>query len=269
MQNHHSVHLRVLCALSGSRMKIVHLIATIGILLALTACGKKGPVRPLEASLPDAVTAVELRQRGDEILLGWQLPTRNQNGTPLETAPVIDIYRGLFDPADNCPECKDLSTLLHAIDPELPNPARKSGVRYLLLDRQVAADQGYQYTLVPRNQRGQSGRPLTMRIVFTQPPAAPIDFVVEPHDRSATLQWRSVLPETDQQLIGYNVYRREGKTAEILLNQRPLTKPTYEDFGLENGKPYSYSIRALLKQDGHPLESLPTAAVSAIPQTGL
>lgn len=250
-------------------MKIVHLIATIGILLALSACGKKGPVRPLEASLPDAVTAIELRQRGDEILLGWQLPTRNQNGTPLESAPVIDIYRGLFDPADNCPECKDLSTLLYSIDPELPNPARKIRERYLLFDRQVAAEQGYQYTLVPRNQRGQTGRPMTLRIVFTRPAAAPTDFAVYPHDRSATLRWSSLIPEPAQQLIGYNVYRREGQSAEILLNQRPLTKPTYEDFGLENGTPYSYRVRAVLKQGESPLESLPTDAATAIPQTGL
>jgi predicted small lipoprotein YifL len=251
-------------------MNVVRLIGFVGLLLFLTACGKKGPVRPLQAQLPEAVRNVELRQRGAELLLGWQLPTRNQNETPLEAPPVVEIYRMRFDPADDCPECKDRSTLLHSINPELPHPARLSGDRYLLRDRQVAAGQGYQYRLVPRTASGQHGSPLQVRIVFAAAPAAPTGLRAKAHDRSATLSWHPLQAAAGQTLLGYRVYRRlegSGQPA-ILLNRQPLAALRYDDLNLENGRLYSYRIRALLRHGEQRLESLPSAAVTALPQAG-
>jgi hypothetical protein len=250
-------------------MTTARLIITIGIILLLTSCGKKGPVRPLEANLPASVKNVELRQQGDKLLLSWQLPTHNQNNTLLESSPVIDIYRILFDPANDCPDCTDRSTLLHSIDPELPQPALQNGDRYLLQDRQVAANQGYRYRLVPRNKDGQAGQPLVMRIIFAEPLAAPAELRVEAHDRSATLNWQPFQPVEGQELLGYRIYRHHKGASSELLNPRPLTEPIYEDFNLENGTTYSYQVRALLKQGEKILESLPSVTITATPQAGL
>lgn len=251
-------------------MNIARLIISIGIILILASCGKKGPVRPLLANLPNAVSHVELRQSGDVVLLSWQLPTHNQNGTLLEPAPTVDIYRMLFDPADECLECKDRSTLLHSIDPELPQPAQLKGQRYLLRDQQVAANQGYHYRLVPRNADGLDGHPLIVRIVFAEPPVAPTGFTVEAHDRSTAMSWTPLQPAEGQELLGYRIYRQHvgDFNAAKLLNNKPLTDTKYDDLNLENGREYRYQLRALLKRGELMLESLPSPIESVVPEAG-
>lgn len=250
-------------------MRTARLIIITGIILLLASCGKKGPVRPLEANLPASVKNVELRQQGDTLLLSWQLPTHNQNSTLLDSAPVVEVYRMLFDPANDCPECTDRSVLLYSIDPELPQPALLSGDRYLLQDRQVAANQGYHYRLVPRSKDGQDGQPLIVRIVFVEPLAAPAGLKVEAHDRSATVSWQPFQPAEGQELLGYRLYRHHEESSVELLNPRPLTDLIYEDFNLENGRAYNYQVRALLKQGEQILESLPSATITAVPQVGI
>lgn len=252
-------------------MKLFHAIAFIAMLLVLASCGKKGPVRPLLANLPDAVQAAELVQRGDELLLSWQLPTRNQNGSPLEAAPVVDIYRMPYDPADYCPECKDRSTLLFSIHPELPDPAQLRGSRYTLHDRQVTAGHGYQYRLVPKNQRNLEGRALRVRIVVVPPAPAPVGLQVKGHDQEATLSWLPLIPASGQELLGYRIYRRHPGAASPaeLLNQHLLTVAEYTDINLVNGTEYQYQISAVLKQGEQILESLASPAVVAIPEKDL
>lgn len=251
-------------------MNLTRLITYIGLLLILASCGKKGPVRPLDVSLPGPVQNAELRQRGNELLLSWQLPTSNQDGSPLTSAPEVDIYRMLFDPNDDCPECEDRSSPRYTINPELPQPAWRSGDRYLLRDQQVAENQGYQYRLVPRSEDDQNGQPLRMRVVYIEPSAAPAGFSVESHDRSATLSWLPLEPAGGQVLTGYQVYRRTlgGSQPAELLVQLPPENQKYDDLTLTNGKQYAYQIRALLTQGEQFLESLPTPAITATPQAG-
>jgi len=246
------------------------LIFYLILIFILVACGKKGPVRPLDVNLPGPVQNAELRQRGNELLLSWQLPASNQDNTPLKTAPDIDIYRMLFDPNDDCPECNDHSLPRFTINPELPIPAQRLGDHYLLGDKQVAAGQGYRYRLVPRTLDGQNGQPLTVQAVFIEPPAGPNGFAAEPHDRSATLSWLAVEPEAGQELSGYQIYRREsdGIQPAQRLVQLPPSELKYEDLTLENGKQYIYLVRALLKQKDQLLESLPSAAITVIPRSG-
>lgn len=249
-----------------ARLQILFLV-----LLILAACGKKGPVRPLEAHLPNAPGSVELVQSGDELLLSWKLPDRNQDGTPLAAPPTIDIYRMLFDPNDSCPECRDRSTLLYSIDPELPEPAQIDGDRYLLRERKVSAGQGYHYRLVPVDRNGQAGEPLVKRIAFLAPPAAPEGLRVTPHDRSTVLDWEPLQPAAGFELVGYHVYRRDTDAGQPLqrLTKRALAESSYNDYNLANGKSYDYQLRALLKKDDRLLESLPTAIVSATPEAEL
>ncbi|MDT8418851.1 MAG: fibronectin type III domain-containing protein [Desulfuromonadales bacterium] len=252
-------------------MKLFCALVLIALLPVIASCGKKGPVRPLQANLPDAVIAAELVQRGDELLLSWQLPIRNQNGSPLETAPVVDIYRMPYDPADYCPECKDRATLLFSINPELPAPAQLSANRYTLHDRQVTVGQGYRYRLVPKNELNREGRSLSVRIVVVTPPAEPQGLQVKGLDQGAALTWSPLTPPAGMELLGYRIYRRDAGVASPaeLLNQRLLTVTEYTDINLGNNTEYRYQVSAVLKQGERILESLASAAVGVIPQKGL
>ncbi|NOY12148.1 MAG: fibronectin type III domain-containing protein [Deltaproteobacteria bacterium] len=251
-------------------MRTLKSCVLLSIFFILTACGNKGPVRPLEVPLPGSVSAAELRQQGDALLLGWQLPTRNLDGSPLQQPPVVDIYRMTFDPENDCPECFDRSTLLASINPQLPKPALQVGPRYLLYDLQVQAGIGYQYKLVTRNLEGQLGKPVILRQTCRQAVPAPQQFRVTPQDRSALLQWQPPsLPDGDT-LLGYQLYRRlDGGSSFYPINPQPLQQLSFEDFSLNNGSRYYYRVRALVKRGTQQLEGLATPELNVIPKAGI
>lgn len=246
------------------------MITALLLLLLLAGCGQKGPVRPLRTNNPGPVTALEVRQQGAALVIGWQLPSRNQDGSLSKTPPTVDIYRMTFDPLNDCPECFDRSTLLVSIEAELPAPAVKVGDRYLLHDRQVQADVGYQYKLVTRNRADATGPAQLLRLAVSEPVAAPQQARITVQDRSLRLQWQPPLLTTNDQLLGYQIYRQAaGEPLPIMaLNPQPWQETGFEDFNLENGRSYSYWIRALIERQQQQVEGLATGALVATPQAG-
>ncbi len=249
------------------RIRYLFLLA----LILLAACGKKGPVRPLETLRPGAPTALELHQQGETLLLGWQLPTQNMDGGGIKQPPLLDIYRLTFDPRDNCLECPDRSILWHSINPEFPDPAQRVGARYQLRDRQLQAGTGYQYKLVPRNAVGENGRAVILRQIFTTPLTAPGQFSAAAQDSSVKLSWQAVSLPPDALLLGYQVYRRQdaGGATPYPINPKPVQQTRFEDFGLQNGSRYHYRVRALIKRGEQQFEGLSTEELAVIPRTGL
>jgi hypothetical protein len=52
-------------------------------------------------------------------------------------------------------------------------------------------------------------------------------------------------PDTDADLAGYNVYRREAGGEPVKLNSAPLAAPAYRDTHVTGGKTYYYSVSAV------------------------
>lgn len=254
--------------LSIMRIRL-HVIISL-ILLLLVACGQKGPVRPLDSPLPGPVKGVELRQVGESLLLSWQLPEKNLDGSPLKQPPQLDIYRMPYDPKDECPECIDRSTLLASIDPELPTPARRVADRYLFADHKLAVGTGYRYRLVPRVAGG-SGQPVIRRQIYQQPVAAPQQLQGVVRDRSVRLSWQPLVPTENETLIGYRVYRRlDGEEpSPAPLNAEPLTETHFEEFSLANGTRYRYRVRALVKRGKQLVEGIASSEVAVTPKAGI
>lgn len=251
-------------------MQIIRLLTLLLCLLPLGACGNKGPVRPLETPVPGAVKAPELRQQGDALLLGWQLPSSYQDGTPLEQPPVVDIYRMSFDPADDCPECFDRSELLTSINPQLPAPAQQLGERYLLHDRSLQAERGYQYKLIVRTANADRSRPVILRQTYSDPVPAPQQVKISPQDRSALLQWQPPTLKAGDNLAGYLIYRRsDDSLGSYPLNSQPLDEIRFEDFSLKNGTRYYYRVRALVKRGESQIEGLASPEQSVTPESGI
>lgn len=242
-------------------------LATIS-LLFLAACGHKGPVRPLEVSLPEAIQAPELRQQGAALLLGWELPTSNRDGSPL-LQPVVDIYRMSYDPQDQCPECFDRSVLMVSINPQLPAPARQIGKRFQLRDLPLQTGTGYQYTLIVRNSDREQSQPVILRQVYADPVPAPQQVTAVPLDRSVRLSWQAPPLAPGDKLLGYLIYRRKDETdSPYPLFSKPHPEEQYEDFSLENGARYRYQIRALVERNRQQLEGIASPELSVTPQAG-
>lgn len=235
--------------------------------LLLTACGKRGPVRPLIEKLPNGVTAAKLTQRGNGFLLRWKMPTENQDGTRLDDLDLVEIRRLFATPAEFCSECPTPWPLIARISPQLPAPARRIKQTYFLVDQGAENGQVAHYRLVAVNREGRASVPVDLHQVWQKPQAAPEMVNTQVGDRSVTLKWRpSPLPEKVT-LVGYQLYRRESGTEYSVLPMtiRPLEKPEFSDFGLINGQFYDYRITNLIKVDDYEFESLPSADIRVVP----
>jgi hypothetical protein len=52
-------------------------------------------------------------------------------------------------------------------------------------------------------------------------------------------------PDTDADLAGYNIFRREDGSQPVKLNADPLKAPAYHDTSVQSGKKYFYSVAAI------------------------
>jgi predicted small lipoprotein YifL len=245
-----------------NRRKTVRPLTTFLTLLllatALAGCGKKGPVRPLRQPQPGAAEEFTLRQQGDRMLLVWSLPQQNEDGTPLTDLAGFRIYRGTFEPGDDCPECLQTPKLWRLVDLEYLRDVQRVGDRFFAADSDLQPGQGYQYRIIPFNRWGQDGKPALQRQVLSEPPPAPSQVAAAGQNGTLLVTWQppSSLPE-GMELLGYNVYRRRPDRAfpPAPHNPQPVAATRLEDRDFAAGKTYLYAVRAVVRQDGRVLES--------------
>jgi len=251
-------------------MKVQQLLLLIGITLLLSACGKKGPVRPLDAAVPGSVSGAEIHQQGENLVLSWQLPKKNLDGSQLSKEPQLDLYRMVFDPTDDCPECTDRSSLVASIDPDLPAPARRAGQRYQYVDADLLAGKGYKYKLVPR-ENDLAGKAISLRRIYLRPAAAPEQLQATSQSGAILLTWLPPVLAPNETLLGYQLYRSLGgqSLSPALLNTDPLQTTRFEDFDLNYGNSYVYRVRALVKRGDQVLEGLASNQVAVMPKAGI
>jgi len=240
------------------------------LLLLLPGCGKRGPLRPKLAPLPAAPTDFQARQLGNGLLLSWNLPGANQDGSPLEDLRTLHLYRDEFEPAEECPECRETSILYRKIDLDYLEQARRQGNHLLLSDEAILPGRGYRYRLVAVGGSGQEGAPAKLRIIAQAVPPPPQQLAATPLDRQVRLNWAAVTPQPGTTLVGYNVYRRspDGSFAEAPVNLAPVETTSLDLFGLQNGQAYIFGVRSLLQNGTIRVESAAAETPPIMPQSG-
>ena len=68
------------------------LLIFFSLLLALSFCGKKGPIQPPVIKVPQQVENFEAQQRGDRIILRWTNPVAYSDGSALAEINEIEIW---------------------------------------------------------------------------------------------------------------------------------------------------------------------------------
>lgn len=237
-------------------------IALALLLLLVTACGYKGPVRPKLLPVPAAVTDLQLQQRGNDLLLSWKIPSSNADGTPLTDLQEFRIYRMTFDPASDCPDCRDTSTLLATIALSYPTPALRYADRLFYTARDILPNQGYLYRVTPVNADRQAGNPATVRTVLVTPPLVPTGLTAAGLDRQIRLQWQAA-----PGVSGYALFRtRPGQPFPPWpVHSGVLTKTEFNDFAVENGTDYLYAVRSVNEATGGKVESSLSPTVQVRP----
>jgi len=244
-------------------------IFLLGLLIA--GCGKRGPVRPLAKPLPAAPSDISLQQLGEGFLLSWTLPRTNQDGSPLEDLEGFVLYKMSYDPAHDCPECRDTSLEWRRVDLEFLGAAHRIGSTLSLWDDDLEPETGYQYRVVPFTFRGQQGKSALVRRPFFAPPAAPTDLSAEALDQLVRLRWLPADPHSSPgERVGFRVYRRQTEEASPFqpIHSDFLQDPRYEDFGLKNNILYDYGVRSAVRIKGLFVESALSPVVTAMPQAG-
>ncbi len=144
-----------------------------------------------------------------------------------------------------------------------------------LLDPTVTDAESYAYVAQRVMDVTVSGHPLELRglsspvasITFRDvaPPAAPTGLVVIPGggfgaELSLDLSWE---PNAENDLLGYNVYRRTGNGEFLRVNADPVPASAYRDLRISARETYTYRITAV-DQRGN--ESGPSAEVRETPR---
>lgn len=238
------------------------------LLLALSACGKKGPVRPLIKPLPAAPTGFFTHQAGNRVLLSWTIPSVNQDGSKLDDLLGFHLYRIEYEEGSFCPECRDPEAPLHRFDLDYLEEVRRDGQRLSFWDTQVRPGVGYRYRLRAVTRKGFEGEGSTLQRVVRAAPPAPEGLSGQPGDRKVQLRWRT--PEelaAGDVLLGFNVYRSTGDVPlpEKAHNITLILAPEFDDYGLDNNTPYRYAVRSVVRSGGEVVESEASAEVVATP----
>lgn len=251
------------------RLRLTALVLLFLTLALLAACGRKGPVRPRLASLPSAPTEVSIAQQGDDFVVSWKIPERNQDGAPAEDLFAFHIYRMVYAAADGCPTCRDPEELIATITLNRPEPAVQLGKRLYWRDERIAPGTGHAYLIVPVTLGGYEGNAGSTHRAWLEPPPSPADLQAESGDQQVRLTWTApaAMP-AGQLLLGYNIYRRPatGTFPPIPLNADPLREPQLTDRVGEAGREAVYRVTTLVRSGEQLVESHPSAEAAATPQ---
>ena len=240
------------------------------LLIMTSGCGKKGPVRPKLDTIPEAPQELTLQQQGRLFVLGWSIPSRNQDGSIVEDLVGFRIKRLDYDGATGCPTCRDPLVEVAELDLNSPSPAQRVGNRIYWRDLDIRPGSGYRYAVIPLTVGGGEGPAATIHLAVQQPPAPPANLQVEAGDRQVKLQWDAPQLAEGSELIGYNLYRRQFKRSFSIVpvNAEPLKATTLVDRGLDNGRAYEYRVSALVRIGENVLESMATPGALITPQEG-
>lgn len=200
------------------------------------------------APRPIANLTAEVRKSG--VVLRW---------TPDAAQEPVRLHRKLLTPPAAKPEKGPLAA---PPEPLEQNLLVEPGAQARALDRTIRFGQTYEYR-VQRVARVVSGNstlelagelssPVRVETLDIFPPAIPAGLAavasLEGDAATVDLSWQ---PDTEADLAGYAVYRREGSSGwERISPPQPLIGPGFRDAKVQPGHTYRYAVTAI-DQGGH------------------
>ncbi len=235
-------------------------------LLVFSACGKKGPVRPLEQPTMMPPDNLSISQQGEHFLLSWTVP----EGSEPAGLQGWRIYRTPFRIEEECPECREEPIPRLIVDLDYLRHARRLGDRIFIPDGELGLGWAYLYRVVPFDRSGREGPAESARRPFLPPPPRPQQVAAEGSDRIVRLSWEEAAPlQPDSEFLGYRILRRteeEDRFPPFPLNDKPVSGTSFEDLGLENDIRYIYALRTIVTREGLTVESGLSETADAVPR---
>lgn len=148
------------CATGARALRRAGSIVALGVLFALPACGRKGPVKPPEFARPAAIEDLHVENGPDDILLSWQRPS-----TYTDNSRMIDLGEFRIERASGeLPEFVEIAVL-----PVTDRERFRQIKRFRFADRGVITGARYRYRVVSATIDGYSSAPSNTVEIERQP----------------------------------------------------------------------------------------------------
>ncbi|MEN3332938.1 MAG: hypothetical protein V7641_2303 [Blastocatellia bacterium] len=238
-------------------------IFIIAFVINLTACGKVGaPVPP--ARFTERTADLSAIQRGGRVMLAWPVPALTGKEGNRNYIARVDIFRlkesrdqePVLDPDDFEEKAQVIGFLDRAqIEAQVKQLGRLEFTDVVnLTDVRQMANTRLRYAVRYVNKRDQAALFSNSVAIEPAPGIAlpPAELTIAKQDQDAvTLSWSAPEANVDgtqpATVVGYNLYRRNAKKANIgaPLNAEPITTTTFSDTKFQYGADYIYVARAL------------------------
>jgi hypothetical protein len=269
----HFFNLRWLSTSTHHKAALAFMFALV---LISIGCGKRQPPLPPIERVAQRVE-ISAFQRGDRIILSWQMPARNADASSLLNIKRADIYRLVEPLASNLSLSEEEFAARSNLIASLPISDKDFGLKRLTYaDRLEFAGRPVRlrYALRFANASGQKAAFSNFLLIepVARTASAPQAMSAQISQNEIKLQWTAPGKNLDDSqpvnIIGYNVYRSEsaGETAK-LLNEKPVIDNVFADQFFAFGKEYYYFVRAVSAGiEGAPIESLESNIVTVAPR---
>ena len=254
-------------------------LVAVLVLIALGACGRKGPPVAPERRVPQAVNDLRGVVRDGGVELAWTAPRRRVDNTRLIDPALARVFR-TDDAGQGDPKPALLShdriagyTEVGTVTLGEPSPsARAQDGRVVFADhRDLTIGRRYTYVVVTTDAQGRTSPPSTrLTLTFAAAAQPPADLQAEPGERQVRLTWKAPARLTDGSPVNgpltYEVLRApsaDAPLASIARTAPGVTSTT--DGGLENERTYHYAVRAIREAGTTQIEGAATARVEATP----
>ena len=230
------------------------LLGSALLVAGLLGCGRRGAPVPPRPAAPAAVGAPRADLLDSTILLTWNRPTRNEDGSPLTDLLEFRLFRAVGPTAPREARGRLTFSLLATVRADQPENAVVRDDQYAFRDDggSVGFTPGlrYSYQLQAVNRRGVVGaQSADVWVDFTLAPPPPVGLVAVAGDRVVNLTWKppaGPIPSGVPSPRGYNIYRglERGVYGSQPINAGPVVETQFRDAAVENETTYYYVVRS-------------------------
>lgn len=226
--------------------------ALVFLLLALAACGRKGPPLPPLREVPETTTDLTVVQEEAEVVLRWSYPALTRSGKPLHDLEAVEVWRAEVPPGQEKslegPQGVELKRQLilgrGRQAARLSGRALEAATRGAKLEyREAAAPPSGQaaptFLYAVRSRRAKGGVSDFSNVVSFQvqvPPPPPSNLRAQPLAEGVALGWDGSARAV------FRVERRGGEGQWTILAEG-LASHSFLDTGARQGSRYAYRVR--------------------------
>jgi hypothetical protein len=221
------------------------------------SAGLSNPALVLAGEAPPPVTGFGAEVHKDGVVLRWNAA---------DPSASVRLQRKLLTPAPPQPRTGPLPSAPEPVNQNLMVESRPGAALTQAIDKNIVLGNRYEYRAVrivresvdgnTVELEGELSAPIQVDAMDVFPPAVPAGLVAvgtaaDPASgapASIDLSWQ---PNTDADLAGYQVYRREDQTPwQRISGEQPVVGPAFHDAHVLPGHTYRYGVSAVDKA-GH------------------